>query len=76
MAKLRINWRERDLDTLRSEIWEDHGVHSALARFEVLKFVENRLMRVGDPLLARIVSYWDPDHEVFIVQGHRIELMV
>ena len=31
-------------------------------------------MRAGEPLLARIISYWDPDHEAFIVQGHRIEL--
>ena len=76
MEELWINWRERDLDTLRSEIREDHGVCSALARFGVLKFVENPLMRDGEPLFARIVSYWDPDHEVFIVQGHRIELTV
>ena len=33
-------------------------------------------MRAGEPLLAHIVSYWDPDHEVFVVQGHRIELTV
>ena len=33
-------------------------------------------MRAGEPLLARIISYWDPDHEAFIVQGHRIELTV
>ena len=33
-------------------------------------------MRAREPLLARIISYWDPDHEVFIVQGHRIELTV
>ena len=33
-------------------------------------------MRAREPLLARIVSYWDLDHEVFIVQGHRIELTV
>ena len=33
-------------------------------------------MRAGEPLLAHIVSYWEPDHEVFIVQGHHIELMV
>ena len=31
-------------------------------------------MRAGEPLLAQIVSYWDPDHEVSIVQGHWIEL--
>ena len=34
------------------------------------------MMRVGEPLLARIISYWDPYHEVFIVQGHKIELKV
>ena len=62
-----INWRERDLGTLRAEIQEDQGVRRALARFGVLKFVENPLMRDGEPLLAEIVSYWDPDHEVFIV---------
>ena len=33
-------------------------------------------MRVGEPLLVRIISYWDPEHEVFIVQGHSIELTV
>ena len=47
-----------------------------MARFGVLKFLENPLMRAGEPLLARIISYWVPDHEVFIVQGHRIELIV
>ena len=47
-----------------------------LARFGVLKFVENPLMRVGEPLLALLINYWDPDHEVFVVQGHRIELIV
>ena len=76
MAELQINWRERDLGALRSEIREDQGVRSTLARFGVLKFVENPLMRAGEPLLARIVSYWDLDHEVFIVQGHWIELTV
>ena len=76
MVELQINWRERDLGTLRSEIREDQGVRSALARFGVLKFVENPLMRAGEPLLAWIVIYWDPDHEVFIVQGYRIELTV
>ena len=76
MADIRIKWRERDLGTLRTEIQEDQGVHHALARFGVLKFVENPLMRAGEPLLARIVYYWDPDHEVFIVQRHRIELTV
>ena len=54
----------------------DQGVRCALARFGVLKFVENPLMRAGEPLLARIISYWDAYHEVFIVQGHRIELTV
>ena len=67
MAYIRINWRERDLGTLRSEIQADQGVRRALARVGVLKFVENPLMRVGEPLLARTVSYWDPDHAVFIV---------
>ena len=33
-------------------------------------------MRAGEPLLARIINYWDPEHEVFVVQGHRIELTV
>ena len=36
--------------------------------------VENPLMRVGDPLPSRIVSYWAPDQEVFVVQGHKIEV--
>ena len=31
-------------------------------------------MRVGDPFLSRIVSYWDLDQEVFVMQGHKIEL--
>ena len=39
-------------------------------------FVDNPLMRAGEPLLAWIVSYLDLNHEVFIVQGHRIELTV
>ena len=57
MADIWINWRERDLGSLRIEIQVDQGVHRALARFGVLKFVENPLMRAGDTLLARIVSY-------------------
>ena len=67
MADIWIKWRERDLGTLQSEIQVDQGVHRALARFGVLKFVENPLMRAREPLLARIVSYWDPEQEVFIV---------
>ena len=47
-----------------------------MARFGVLKFVDNPLMRAGEPLLAHIVSYWDLDHEVFIVQGHQIKLTI
>ena len=54
------------------EIQVVQGVRRALARCGVLKFLENPLLRVGEPLLARIVSYWDPEHEVFVVQGHRI----
>ena len=76
MADIWVNWRERDLGTLRSEIQADQGVHRVLARFGVLKFLENPLMRAGEPLLAQIVSYWDLDHEVFVVQGRRIKLTV
>ena len=67
MADIQVNWRERDLGTLRAEIQEDQGVRRVLARFGVLKFLENPLMRVGEPLFARIISYWDPEHEVFVV---------
>ena len=74
MVDLLIQWRDRDLDTLRTEIQADQGVRRALARYGVLKFLENPLMRDREPLLARIISYWDPDHEAFVVQGHRIEL--
>ena len=76
MADIRIKWRERDLGTLRTEIQADQGVRHALARYGVLKFLENPLMRAGEPLLARIISYWDPDQEAFVVQGHRIKLTV
>ena len=76
MADILVKWRERDLGALRTEIEADLGVRRALARFGVLKFLENPLIRAREPLLARIISYWDPDHEVFIVQGHRIELTV
>ena len=76
MVDVWVNWRERDLGKLRAEIQEDQGVRRVLARFGVLKFLENPLMRAGEPLLARIISYWDPEHEVFVVQGHRIELTV
>ena len=69
MVDLRVIWRERDLGTLRAEIQADQGVCRVLARFGVLKFLENPLMRAGEPLLARIISYWDPDQEVFVVQG-------
>ena len=67
MADIRIKWRERDLGTLRTEIQADQGVRHALGRFRVPKFVENPLMRAGEPLLAWIISYWDLDHEVFVV---------
>ena len=33
-------------------------------------------MRAREPFLAQIVSYWDSDHEAFIVQGHLNELTV
>ena len=33
-------------------------------------------MKDGEPLLVRIISYWDLEHEVFVVQGHRIELKI
>ena len=71
-----MKWRERYLGTLWMEIQADQGVRCALARFRVLKFLENPLMRAGEPLLAWIISYWDPDHEIFIVQGHIIEFTV
>ena len=76
MADLWIKWRDRDLGTLRTEIQADQGVCRALATYGVLKFLDNPLMRVGEPLLARIISYWEPDQEAFVVQGHRIELTV
>ena len=60
MADIQVNWRERDLGTLRAEIQADQGVRRVLARFGVLKFLENPLMRAGEPLLAWIISYWDP----------------
>ena len=76
MEDIQIKWRERDLGTLRMKIQVDEGFFHALARYGVLKFLENPLMRAREPLLARIISYWDLDHEAFIVQGHRIELTI
>ena len=76
MEDIRVNWRERELGTLRAKIQADQGVRRVLARFGLLKFLENPLMREGEPLLARIISYWDPEYEFFVVQGHRIELTV
>jgi len=64
------------LDTLRSEIQREQGVRGALACYGVLKLVENPLMRVGEPLLLRIVIYWDSNQEVFVVHGHKIEFML
>ena len=52
MVDIHIKWRERDLGTLQMEIQVDQGVRRALARYGVLKFLENPLMRVGEPLLA------------------------
>ena len=43
MADLRVNWRERDLGTLRAEIQADQGVRRVLARFGVLKFLEKKV---------------------------------
>ena len=76
MVDIQVNWRERDLGTLREEIKADQGVHHVFNRFGVLTFLENPLMRAGEPLLARIISYWDLEYQVFVVQGHRIELTV
>lgn len=49
-------------------------VRGALARYGVLKLVENPLMREGEPFLLRIISYWDPHQEVFVMQGPKIGL--
>jgi len=49
--KLKINWCERDLDTLQSKIQGNLEVQLALARYGVLKLVEIPLMRVGEALL-------------------------
>jgi len=38
-----------------------------MARYGLLKFLENPLMRDGEPLFSSIVSYWDPDQEAFVV---------
>ena len=67
MADILIKWRERDLGTLRMDIQADQGVRRVLARYGVLKFLENPLMSVGEPMLARIISYWDPDQQAFVV---------
>ena len=69
MVDILIKWRERDLGKLWTEIQADQGVRRALARYGVLKFLENPLMRAREPFLAQIIRYWDPDHEAFIVQG-------
>lgn len=76
MGDIQIKWKERDLGTLRTKIQADQGVCRALARYGILKFLENNLMRAREPLLAWIISYWDLDHEAFILQGHKIELTV
>ena len=61
MADIWVNWRERDPGTLWSEIQADQGVRRVLAKYGMLKFLENPLMRAGEPLLARNISYWDLD---------------
>ena len=57
MEDIWVNWRERDLGTLWAEIQVDQGVRRVLARFGVLNFLENPLMRAGEPLLAQIINY-------------------
>lgn len=53
MEELKINWHEWDLDTLRFEIQGDQAVQGELARYGVLKLVENPLMRAVSP------CYWE-----------------
>ena len=47
-----------------------------LARYVMLNFLGNPLMRACEPLMSRIVNYRDPDQEAFIVQGYKIELTI
>lgn len=67
MVELKINCRERDLENIHAEIQGNQVVRGALARYGIIKFVENPLMREVENFLLSIVSYWDPDQEAFIV---------
>ena len=62
-----MSQRERELETLRTKIEGNLTVIGVLTRYGVIKFLENPLMRAGEPLLSRIVSYWDPNQEAFMV---------
>lgn len=57
MAKLRILWRERYFEALCGGIQGNQAVRELLARYGVLKFLENPLMRASEPLLSKILSY-------------------
>ena len=64
------------MDAPRAKIQGDQVVRRAVVRYGVLKLVENPIMRACEPLLSKIVCYWDPNKDVFMVHGHRIELTI
>ena len=71
-----IKWRERDYKPTRDASLCDGGVRDTLALCRLLKFMRIPLMWSLGLLMQNLISFWDVTKEVFLFQGHHIEITI
>jgi hypothetical protein len=67
--RMYVHWREREHREIDILVEEDPASIAALRQFGLWKFYQCLLMRAQPRLLNALMDYWQPDVQVFMIQG-------
>jgi hypothetical protein len=71
-----LEWREREHEEVDVAVDRDPVAQVALKRCGLYKFWALKGMRDQARLLEMLVGYWDPDSEIFILDGEPLGIEV
>jgi hypothetical protein len=71
-----LEWREREHEEVEVVVERYMGAHMALKRCVLYKFWSLKGMRVQVRLLEMLVGYWDPENEIFNIDGQPLRIEV
>jgi hypothetical protein len=71
-----LEWREREHEEVNAVVDQDLGDQMALKRCGLYKFWVLKGMRSQVRFLEMLVHYWDPESEIFNLDGKPLRIEV